>query len=983
MSKDKNNMNLKNLALIAIVVLWSQSSRAVDYNILDFGAKSDTTVLSTIALQQAIDLCSEAGGGRVVIPTGNFKIGSVILKSDVHLYIEHGATLYGSTDLKDYLPMKSDYVSLRTQTTTIQLIYADKVKNVVIDGNGTIDGQGRAFAKQSWNDEGITRPHLIRFIQSTDITVRGITLRNSGCWMQHYLACDRLHIDGIKVINRNNYNNDALDLDGCHDVIVRGIIADSDDDGITLKSTSPRLCENIRISDCVVSSHCNAVKLGTETNGGFRNINISGIVVKPSKDQREKFFGQWIGSSAISLETVDGGTLENVSVSDFTIEGTESPIFIRLGNRGRGYKMKGEGTALSGKGNEDTISELIPINHIGTINGIHLNNIQIRNAGSMGCSITGLPGHPVKNVFLSNITFHHKGGVKTDELQKIADSIADEKEKSYPEATMWGNLPAKGFFIRHTRNVQLHNIEVITEKPDARPIFVQTDTEGWGDQGDGTYQNPGLNADFSDPDVIRVGEKFYMVASDFHFMGMQVLESDDMVNWHYISQVYRRFDEPGWDNNQHYAGGSWAPSIRFHNGQYYIFFCTPEEGLYMTTAKDPRGPWAPLHLVRRVEKWEDPCPIWDEDGQAYLGRSRHGAGPIILHRMSPDGKTLLDEGVTVYEGPIAEGTKWLKRNGWYYLIIPEGGVGTGWQTVLRSRNIYGPYQRKIVLEQGSTRTNGPHQGALVDAADGSWWFYHFQETPVLGRVVHLQPARWQDDWPLMGVDLDGNGIGEPVTSWNKPLMAESEKKEYGKEYQCVSSDFIDEFSFTESSPQNKSLPTSHLPPSSQLSPVWQWNHNPDDTHWSLTKRKGYLTIDALPADSLKSCRNMLTQKVVGYLSESMTVVESKGDCYAGLFCSGKLFTGIGLCKKGVFIEQNGQRRIILTGSFPRLYLKVTNDSQQNSHQYFYSIDGKSYLPACAPFAMRAGYWKGIRVGLFCYGSNGMAQFDSFQQKVLQ
>ena len=474
-----------------------------------------------------------------------------------------------------------------------------------------------------------------------------------------------------------------------------------------------------------------------------------------------------------------------------------------------------------------------------------------------------------------------------------------------------------------------------------------------------------------------------MVASDFHFMGMQVLESDDMVNWHYISQVYRRFDEPGWDNNQHYAGGSWAPSIRFHNGQYYIFFCTPEEGLYMTTAKDPRGPWAPLHLVRRVEKWEDPCPIWDEDGQAYLGRSRHGAGPIILHRMSPDGKTLLDEGVTVYEGPIAEGTKWLKRNGWYYLIIPEGGVGTGWQTVLRSRNIYGPYQRKIVLEQGSTRTNGPHQGALVDAADGSWWFYHFQETPVLGRVVHLQPARWQDDWPLMGVDLDGNGIGEPVTSWNKPLMAESEKKEYGKEYQCVSSDFIDEFSFTESSPQNKSLPTSHLPLSSQLSPVWQWNHNPDDTHWSLTKRKGYLTIDAQPADSLKFCRNMLTQKVVGYLSESMTVVESKGDCYAGLFCSGKLFTGIGLCKKGVFIEQNGQRRIILTGSFPRLYLKVTNDSQQNSHQYFYSIDGKSYLPACAPFAMRAGYWKGIRVGLFCYGSNGMAQFDSFQQKVLQ
>ena len=227
--------------------------------------------------------------------------------------------------------MKSDYLSLRTQTTTIQLIYADGVQDVSIDGFGTIDGRGRAFKKLSWNDEGITRPHLIRFIQSQDILVRGITLRNSGCWMQHYLACDRLNIDGIKVFNRNNYNNDALDIDGCHEVIVRGMIADSDDDGITLKSTSPRLCENVRISDCVVSSHCNAVKLGTETNGGFRNINISGIVVKPSYNQQEKFFGQWIGSSAISLEIVDGGVLENVNIADFTVEGTESPIFVRLG----------------------------------------------------------------------------------------------------------------------------------------------------------------------------------------------------------------------------------------------------------------------------------------------------------------------------------------------------------------------------------------------------------------------------------------------------------------------------------------------------------------------------------------------------------------------------------------------------------------------------------------------------------------------------
>ena len=945
----KEMFNFATYMKVIVTILASlciASMHAADFNIKSYGAKNDTTVLSTHALQQAIDACSDAGGGRVVVPAGIYKIGTIQLKSHVHLYLEQGATLYGSTRLEDYIPMKSDYLSLRTQTTTIQLIYADGVQDVSIDGLGTIDGRGRAFKKLSWNDEGITRPHLIRFIQSQDILVRGITLRNSGCWMQHYLACDRLNIDGIKVFNRNNYNNDALDIDGCHEVIVRGMIADSDDDGITLKSTSPRLCENVRISDCVVSSHCNAVKLGTETNGGFRNINISGIVVKPSYNQQEKFFGQWIGSSAISLEIVDGGVLENVNIADFTVEGTESPIFVRLGNRGRGYKTGQH------------------IDHVGSIDGVRINNIQIRNAGSMGCSITGLPGYPVRNVWISNVSIHHKGGVKKDQLTEIADSIANEKAADYPEATMWGNLPAKGFFVRHARNVQFSNIHVSTVDEDVRPDFVEVDTEGWGDQGDGTYRNPVLNADFSDPDVIRVGNKFYMVASDFHFMGMQVLESDDMVNWRYISQIYRRFNEPGWDANLHYAGGSWAPSIRYHSGLFYVYFCTPDEGLYMSTASNPAGPWAPLHLVKRVAKWEDPCPFWDEDGQAYIGRSQHGAGPIIVHRMSADGKTLLDEGKTVYEGPIAEGTKFMKRNGWYYLIIPEGGVGTGWQTVLRSRNIYGPYERRIVLEQGSTGVNGPHQGALVDAPDGSWWFYHFQETPVLGRVVHLQPARWEADWPVIGVDYDKNGIGEPVAAWKKPVSSAG----------TAGFQACDDFS-------------------GPLGLQWQWNHNPVDTHWNLTDRKGWLTLKAMPADSLKMVRNMLTQKVVGYQSESTTKVSIKGDSYAGLFCSGKLFCGVGLCKDGVFIEFGGQRKIIDKGSYQEVWFKVTNDCEQNRHLFYYSIDGEHYQPAGSAFAMRGGYWKGIRVGLFNYIPTGKtsaksqtssyAQFDYFNQKFAQ
>jgi polygalacturonase len=450
---NKREIKMMRIIILILSVLCANAVRAIDYNILDFGAKNDTCQISTQAIQNAIDACAKTGG-RVVVPAGQYKTGTIVLRSNVHLYLEMGATLYGSTDLNDYRKMKSDYVSLRTQTTTIQLIYADKVEHVSIDGYGTIDGRGSAFKKLSWNDEGITRPHLLRFINSKDIVVKDITLKNSGCWMQHYLACDRVQIQGIKVFNRNNYNNDALDLDGCHDVIVSNLIADSDDDGITLKSTSPRLCENITIQNCVVSSHCNGIKLGTETNGGFKNINISNCIVKPSEDQSSQFFGHESkrGTSAVSLEITDGGLMENVNVSNILVEGTESPVFIRLGNRARGY------------------AEGVPVEKVGRINGIHLSNITVNNAGKTGCSITGLPNHPVENIYLSNITITQQGGCK-----QIANPT-DEKEKEYPEATMWGILPATGFFVNHARHVVFENIEVNTIEKDERPAFVKLDT---------------------------------------------------------------------------------------------------------------------------------------------------------------------------------------------------------------------------------------------------------------------------------------------------------------------------------------------------------------------------------------------------------------------------------------------------------------------------------------------------------------------------
>lgn len=422
------------------------------YDITDYGAVSDTTRLSTAAVQKAIDNCNAAGGGTVSVPAGNYKIGSIVLRSNVTLNLENGATLYGSTDIADYKPMTTDYVSLRTNVPTIQLIYADNASNVAITGLGTIDGRGKAFPKLTWNDEGITRPHLLRLIRCSDVTVSGVTLKNSGCWMQHYLACDRVKIHGITVINRNNYNNDALDLDGCHNVTVSDMIADSDDDGITLKSTSPRLCEDITISNCVVSSHCNAIKLGTETNGGFRNIIVRGVVVKPSADQSSRYFGLPTGHSAISLEIVDGGTMSNVDIADITITGTESPIFIRLADRRRPY------------------AENAPIDKVGSISGIRLHDILIDGAGPTGCSITGIEGHPVTDVQISDVTIRHAGG------QPVTAAPADEKIAEYPEATMWGILPAKGFWLNHTRNVTFRNVNVITDAPDERPLFVATDS---------------------------------------------------------------------------------------------------------------------------------------------------------------------------------------------------------------------------------------------------------------------------------------------------------------------------------------------------------------------------------------------------------------------------------------------------------------------------------------------------------------------------
>ena len=357
------------------------------------------------------------------------------------------------------------------------------------------------------------------------------------------------------------------------------------------------------------------------------------------------------------------------------------------------------------------------------------------------------------------------------------------------------------------------------------------------------YHNPILFADYSDPNVIRDGVNYYLVASTFHFVpGIPVLQSTDLVHWTIVGHVVDRLTmDPLYSmvGGNRYGKGVWAPSIRKHDGLYYVYFPTPNEGIFVSTATHITGPWSDPAIVIAKPGLEDPCPFWDDDGKAYLIHSVTGAGPLILHRMSPDGKHVLDAGKIIVQDPrrlpTLEGPKLYKRNGYYYIFAPFGGVGIGSQAVLRSRHIYGPYDYRVVLAQGSTSINGPHQGGYVETPDGQGWFVHFQSDGAHGRIVHLEPVRWQDDWPIVGADPSEEPVGQPVPSGPIPDHSTAPSEQHPQ-----TSDNFNE---------------------SALGPQWEWNHNPDDAHWSLAARPGYLRLVPMHADGLLAARNTLTQSM--------------------------------------------------------------------------------------------------------------------------
>ena len=467
----------------------------------------------------------------------------------------------------------------------------------------------------------------------------------------------------------------------------------------------------------------------------------------------------------------------------------------------------------------------------------------------------------------------------------------------------------------------------------------------WGDQGDGTFRNPILPADYSDPDVIRVGNDFYLVASEFHFMGIQVLHSRDLVNWRVLTRVFDRLPVAAkYEEMQGYGEGTWAPSLRHHNGVFHLYVCTPREGLFLWTATDPAGPWTGPVTVKAVDQWEDPCPFWDDDGQAYLVRGRLGAGPLFLHRMSPDGTQLLDDGVEIYRGPVAEGPKLFKRDGWYYLSLPEGGVETGGQSVLRARDIRGPYERRVVVPDG-----GPHQGGIVELANGESWFIGYKSAGHLGRICHLQPVRWQDGWPVFGDN------GRPVLGGRSPGVTTRGPVRHPQ--------VADEFDVA------------------VLAPQWQWNHNPVTEAWSLTARPGWLRLHGRPAPDLTSARNTLTQKLWGQTGVFVTRIDASALApgqRAGLaFQCGKIFEPMGVERTaaGWTLFWNGGTAPL--GEARELWLR--GEYQGAAARLAYSLDGVTYTDTGAAIPLKSGQWKGARVALFCYGDGaGAADFDFLQ-----
>ncbi len=471
-----------------------------------------------------------------------------------------------------------------------------------------------------------------------------------------------------------------------------------------------------------------------------------------------------------------------------------------------------------------------------------------------------------------------------------------------------------------------------------------------------TYTNPIIHEDYSDPDAIRVGNWFYMTASSFTSVpGLPILRSDDLVHWQLMGYALMNNDPKDYYKKVQHGAGVWAPSIRFHNGEFYIYYPDPDFGIYVIKTKNILGDWSAPKLVLAGKGLIDPCPFWDDNGKAYLvhayAGSRAGIKSVLaMKEMNAAGTSIINEGQLIYDGHgmdnTVEGPKLYKRNGWYYVFAPAGGVATGWQIVLRSKNIYGPYERRKVMEQGNSAINGPHQGAWVQTNTGQDWFLHFQDKGAYGRITHLQPMTWKNDWPIIGEDKDNDGIGEPVTTYEIPKMLNA-----------------------------------HIPFIQNDALNFQWNATPEN-NWKLKYQNKERFYAVLKTDSLPNLWNFPAMYLRKLTAEDFTVTtQIDFNCLqigerAGFIIFGKSYAGLELrnTEKGMqlnYVECNKadkgseeQVKNILNNAPKKLFMRM-NVTAGGITSFAYSLDGADFERVGGEFKAVAGVWVGAKMGFYC------------------
>ncbi|MEE1547091.1 MAG: glycoside hydrolase 43 family protein [Prevotella pectinovora] len=511
--------------------------------------------------------------------------------------------------------------------------------------------------------------------------------------------------------------------------------------------------------------------------------------------------------------------------------------------------------------------------------------------------------------------------------------------------------------------------------------LAQYKSQVWSpDNGNGTYTNPVINADYSDPDVCVAGEDYYLTASSFNCIpGLPILHSKDLVNWEIVGHAVKELEPKQEFDRPSHGNGIWAPSIRYHNGEFYIYWGDPDYGVFMVKAKDPAGEWSKPLCVIPGKGLIDSTPLWDDDGRCYLvnayanSRSRF-ASVIAIRELSADGTKPIGNPVIIYDGNgtesrTCEGPKIYKRDGWYWVMFPAGGVPTGFQVAMRSKNPFGPYESKVVLAQGKTKINGPHQGAWVHTKFGEDWFLHFQDKEAYGRVVHLQPVTWKDNWPVMGIDKDGDYCGEPVTTYRKP-------KTSGK-VQVVNPAESDEFSDT------------------RLGLQWQWHANYNETFGMPTAFGSYRVYTHKVSEKFQNLwevPNLLLQKTPADKFTATTKIrftskdqnQTGGLLMMGLDYSGLVVKRVGndfqllqiSCKSADKGKPQTEQLIATLkptavdqidyqpGTHIDIYMRMSvNDGKMH---FSYSLDGKKYTKCGTEFTMREGKWIGAKIGFVAY-----------------